>query len=1179
MPRSVRLAGLALLISLFIPALRVAAAAGDPAARPWLEGISLVELESGDPASLHQALETIRSHGGRIGIVSPPSLMIGWIPYEIRDELVGRAGIRDIYVSEVLPGEVAATDRQSRAMVASFNAMARGDYEARLRRRMETTPPQEAWPDTQHGDGLLPDPIDKDAYLENLLRQGVDIESLADRSILYGSNSLYMTGTSTVTVMFVESDGSSTDPDQYTWTDTAVQNYIDGVNAGLLWWSDQANNYSGCWAAFFVRYFPPTDPRCSQWREMVLHPSGDVSGMASDVMGNFGYTSGGAFDRTDAFNTAQKTTYGTDWAYTAYVAYNPSPAPAELTNGTSAFAYLRGPYTFLLYRSYGWAVDQVFTHESGHIYGACDEYLDSGCSCASICQNGVINGNCATCSNGGCMMKANTFNVCSYTDDHLGWQGYCTIPPLSPPVASAITPATGLQGTEVQVGISGSNFLYGAFAGFGAGVTLTDAQLVGSDSLLVTIAIDNTATPGARNVKVSNRDLQSSTLAGAFTVLQSTRHYASPAGGNVFPYVHPADAATTVGAALSAAGDGDSVLVEGTTIAASSFNVDKDVWLLGAWNAGFTARDVVSGRTLLQLTRNVSFVSGGSDGGIDGFTIEGGSGSNAPSPTSGTFGGGVRVELTGATIRNCEIRQCNATGGGGISVYQGDVTIENTYIHDNTAVKGGGVYLHSSSAVLTGNTITANDITQLSGTPEGAGVYVELCSGVSLDGNTIDDNIGAANGGGVLMRYSNATTIDGGSVSGNTASSNGGGMYIVGAGIDVSGVTVDHNDGFIGGGVALADTAHATFTHCNVTWNTALIAAGLYASAATVDVSHNLFVGNAASNTGGAVYLASPGGGVVAGNTIDRNAGPAGSGGIGLSSTSIEIYDNIVTNTTGIGIQCSGGAPLLSYNDVWNSSGGDYSGCTPGTGALSADPAFADTTALDYHLGLNSPAIDAGRPGFDDPDGSPGDMGRYGAHAFVMDQPAYPKNVVASLQSGSVIVHWDTSPEPDVDSYIVYCDTLSGFTPSAGNAVATVAAPDTSVDLGTPTDSTYYRVAAVDTSGYQSGYSAEAAAGLATAVAERIPPRTRLFQNVPNPFNPRTVIRYEVAHTGDVSLVVYDVTGRAVRRLVSGLVIEGPHSVDWDGRNDAGDRVSSGVYFYRLTTGTTTLTRKMIVLK
>ncbi len=97
--------------------------------------------------------------------------------------------------------------------------------------------------------------------------------------------------------------------------------------------------------------------------------------------------------------------------------------------------------------------------------------------------------------------------------------------------------------------------------------------------------------------------------------------------------------------------------------------------------------------------------------------------------------------------------------------------------------------------------------------------------------------------------------------------------------------------------------------------------------------------------------------------------------------------------------------------------------------------------------------------------------------------------------------------------------------------------------------------------------------------AGKTPSRTELFANQPNPFNPSTTIRYQLGAAGPVRLVVYDTTGRRVRSLVNGNESEGEHVVGFDGRDDRGHALASGVYFYRLEAGSVVHTRKMVLLK
>ena len=83
-----------------------------------------------------------------------------------------------------------------------------------------------------------------------------------------------------------------------------------------------------------------------------------------------------------------------------------------------------------------------------------------------------------------------------------------------------------------------------------------------------------------------------------------------------------------------------------------------------------------------------------------------------------------------------------------------------------------------------------------------------------------------------------------------------------------------------------------------------------------------------------------------------------------------------------------------------------------------------------------------------------------------------------------------------------------------------------------------------------------------------------LLQNFPNPFNPTTVIRYDISKDGFVTLKVYDILGREVMTLVNENKLQGKYSVNFDASN-----IASGVYFYQLKAGSYTATKKLLLLK
>lgn len=91
--------------------------------------------------------------------------------------------------------------------------------------------------------------------------------------------------------------------------------------------------------------------------------------------------------------------------------------------------------------------------------------------------------------------------------------------------------------------------------------------------------------------------------------------------------------------------------------------------------------------------------------------------------------------------------------------------------------------------------------------------------------------------------------------------------------------------------------------------------------------------------------------------------------------------------------------------------------------------------------------------------------------------------------------------------------------------------------------------------------------------------RFTLAQNFPNPFNAQTSIRFELPESGSAKLTVYDIAGNGVRVLVDEFLDAGDHTIVWDGRNSAGQKVSSGLYFYGISIGDHTATERMLLLK
>ncbi|MBU0529651.1 T9SS type A sorting domain-containing protein, partial [bacterium] len=88
-----------------------------------------------------------------------------------------------------------------------------------------------------------------------------------------------------------------------------------------------------------------------------------------------------------------------------------------------------------------------------------------------------------------------------------------------------------------------------------------------------------------------------------------------------------------------------------------------------------------------------------------------------------------------------------------------------------------------------------------------------------------------------------------------------------------------------------------------------------------------------------------------------------------------------------------------------------------------------------------------------------------------------------------------------------------------------------------------------------------------------------LNQNYPNPFNPATTITFDLSEDTDVKILIYDMAGRLIRELVNQPMNVGTKTISWDSKDNLGQSVSGGIYFYKLQAGDFTQTKKMVLMK
>ncbi|MCF7869463.1 MAG: carboxypeptidase regulatory-like domain-containing protein, partial [Candidatus Cloacimonetes bacterium] len=180
-----------------------------------------------------------------------------------------------------------------------------------------------------------------------------------------------------------------------------------------------------------------------------------------------------------------------------------------------------------------------------------------------------------------------------------------------------------------------------------------------------------------------------------------------------------------------------------------------------------------------------------------------------------------------------------------------------------------------------------------------------------------------------------------------------------------------------------------------------------------------------------------------------------------------------------------------------------------------------------------------------------------------------PQNLIGTLNYPNIELSWN-APQRGLDSYQIYRDEQM-----IADNITTTDYTDENVPVGTY----FYQIKAVFSGGWTSDFSNEIEITMTSAPAGLVPAVTSLEGNYPNPFNPTTTINFGLHEEGFVSLIVYNIKGEKVRTLVQEKLSADYYSVIWDGSDDNGKQVSSGIYFYNLNTVNYTKTNKMILLK
>ena len=677
----------------------------------------------------------------------------------------------------------------------------------------------------------------------------------------------------------------------------------------------------------------------------------------------------------------------------------------------------------------------------------------------------------------------------------------------------------------------------------------------------------------------------------------------------------------TIQAGINAAVNGDTVLVaDGTYTGTGNKDIDftgKAIVVMsenGAENCIIDCEDVGRGFTFHSGEYSSSVLVG--------FTVTNGSVS---------YGGGIYCYIgSNPTIKNCTLNGNSAErrGGGIYCLYSSPVISECAFRYNYSEDHGGGIYCGSSNATIndceffqnhaeyrgggiscyySSPTIENCTISGNSASDDGGGIFCYYGSSPIIEHCTINGN-SASNGGGIACYSNSSPTIENCSISGNSADEGGGGIQCIDySSPDMSNCIISGNSVDEGGGGIQCWYSNPTIDNCTISGNSAVWGGGGISCSwySSPTISNCTFSENSAVWDGGGIHChrSSP---TISNCTISGNSAYYGGGICSSWDSCPSGVNNIIWGNTAL----NGSQIYLDTGGSFSCTYSDIQGGWPGTGNIFLDPEFVDTTWSDHRLQWGSPCIDAGDPNpiYNDPDGTVADMG-----AFYYDQ-SMPLRVLLTphdtpIQIPIVGGSFDytirlTNIAPLVLVAEVWCDAtlpnghiygpvLGPVSVDIGSGVTRSRERTQNVPAGAPVG-TYsynaYATAGSDTStdsftffkeGADGGYLGSPSDWICTGepfTSEEMvsirPSEFILLPSHPNPFNPETKLTFALSTPGDVSLIIYDIQGREVARLVDGWRAAGTHQAVFDGSG-----LASGMYFARLTAGDFQRTRKLLLVK
>lgn len=569
-------------------------------------------------------------------------------------------------------------------------------------------------------------------------------------------------------------------------------------------------------------------------------------------------------------------------------------------------------------------------------------------------------------------------------------------------------------------------------------------------------------------------------------------------------------------------------------------------------------------------------------------------------------------------------------GNTGIYFESADsLNITNSKISYNIGNMGGGIF-NSAGLLFVTNSIISNNSTSAGGASGGAGILIFSAGSATVTNTIISDNTSSIFGGGGICCLG-ALNLSNSEIYRNSAS-NGGGIWFESGSITITNNIIYNNYGTSGGG-GICTGGNATISKNTICNNIAPNGGAIWNSSnLTIAIINNTII----DTTNSAIYVASGSCGVHSNNILTAHYAVYNNTNTDVPADSNWWNTNTAAKIDSLiyDINDDGNLGLVNYTPILTSP---LRSLPPYLDSIKVypEPVGVETLYLYLTFSKNMDTTVAPKVLFAIPEtllvdtlghraivldtikgykvnGTWVDLmhwnGKYFINEMIVDSTytigvsdarddSFPfpipmdiratfrvytagsasRELTAQAGANKITLSWHPSKVPNVLGYNLYRSTTSG---GPYDTLNTAIINDTTyVDTTTPHGVLcYYVYTILDNNFNESSYSSEASA--LVGVEENPIPKVFAFSSIyPNPFIQSTLIKYQLPVTSKVSLKVYDLTGRQVCALIDRQEKPGYYTFAWDGKNERGMELASGIYFCRLETPEHKVTKKLTLLR